>query len=594
MSGFDITHGLWIQSHLWVQTKESGVVPFKFTDAQKVFYNAVRKQQKENKPVRIIAVKPRQIRFTTVTQAIFFEDLWRNPNKNALVVGNDDSVAQNILSMTKRFYDHLSEDMKASKPLAHKTKKEIVYAHPHNSRQLVITSKKGDTGAKSYTFQLVHLSEVADYYQTCDPQLLWGTITASVPMESPNTMIVLESTGSGQDPFFYPMAKKAYEGELPGWQLVFIPWFFEKEYSLEPDKDFRLTYEEQALAKEHNISLAHMAWRRKKIITDLSGQTRLFQRYYPSTFDEAFQSTSVGLFDQATCEGKKEECKKHLPVRKGTFHLSEQGQQSFEPDKQGKWSVWENVRRGYKYIIGADPSRYANNSDRAAAHVIRLDGLKVVASFHGHIENHIFAKQLYACGIYYNTAELVPENNMAVLAYELDTHLHYPNLYMYHTGEEMGGSRSRRASRPGVNMNGKSRTVGIERLLKVYNDMLVCHDPEFWEQLMHFKQTEYNTSHRNNTTNTTMKQQISSKFKAESTAFEDDSVMALVCALYAIQDNYIRKGREESARSQHEQTYEMIMDYRRERQRKYNRTDLLLKRKDKKKGANFGCGYTIR
>jgi hypothetical protein len=532
----------WIESNLCVQSKEGGLVAMKMTASQEALFNAIWDQIMAGEPVRIISVKPRQIRHTSLVQAVLFHALYMKSNRNSLVIANSEDVAKNVQSTFYRFYRNLSDDLRESRKLNSKSRTYIEYSHPHSSRQIVTTAKKGDVGGKSFTFQYIHGTECADWYTVCDADLLWASVLASMPSSEEaarGTAIILESTSSGQDPFFYPKAKAAFAGNMPGWRCLFIPWFDEPEYKSRVPEGFKLTMAEKVYHDKYpHLTHEQMAWRRKKIEEDCSNNERLFKRYYPSSFNEAFEASSQSLFSQAVCERKRTDAEEYTDFERGDFTLADNRKiGTWRLTNAGRWFLWEKPEPGEKYTIGADPSQYDRNSDACAAYIIKNSELRVVGAFHGSRENHKFAQDLSAAGFIYNTALLVPENNIPSLAMELNVHCQYPNIYTYATGLDNYGNRpytnpSRTVFRYGLNMNTSSRAAAIEKLMAVYENYLICPDPGFWLELSHFKAKEYirtTTNHRKQT----IKEEIRSKFEGEK-GFGDDRIMAMCCTLWPL------------------------------------------------------------
>lgn len=53
----------YIEEYVKIRNKEGKVIDFKLNQGQLKLYEAIKKQKKENKPVRVIILKARQIRF---------------------------------------------------------------------------------------------------------------------------------------------------------------------------------------------------------------------------------------------------------------------------------------------------------------------------------------------------------------------------------------------------------------------------------------------------------------------------------------------------------------------------------------------------
>ena len=122
-------------------------------------------------------------------------------------------------------------------------------------------------------------------------------IMQAVPNE-PGTEIFIESTANGIGNYFHEQWQRAEAGQsdfLP----IFIPWFWQPEYSRKVDKDFKPLDEEQHLIDQYGLKPEQLAWRRLKI-EDLStggiDGVKAFMQEYPCSPIEAFQTTGEDSF----------------------------------------------------------------------------------------------------------------------------------------------------------------------------------------------------------------------------------------------------------------------------------------------------------
>jgi hypothetical protein len=110
-----------------------------------------------------------------------------------------------------------------------------------------------------------------------------GQIVATLP----GTEVILESTANGYGNLFHRLWQSAERGESD-YQAVFIPWFWQDEYSsLVPD-GFVLDEEDEAYRAAYGLTLEQMAWRRRKVNTDFAGDVHRFNQEYPATPSLAF------------------------------------------------------------------------------------------------------------------------------------------------------------------------------------------------------------------------------------------------------------------------------------------------------------------
>ena len=179
----------------------------------------------------------------------------------------------------------------------------------------------GDTGAGSAgTRQILWLSESARYAKdgAYKDSTVIGNALNSVP-DSPLTLVIAESTAEGARNCWHG---QTYDGAVTlderlsgkignGWVKIFIGWHQADDYQLEParaenaeffdDQDARWESwrdDEEAGRMRYGWTPAQIAWRRKKIVGDLSGDVQMFRRDYPSSADEAWATAGAKRFHQ--------------------------------------------------------------------------------------------------------------------------------------------------------------------------------------------------------------------------------------------------------------------------------------------------------
>lgn len=131
-----------------------------------------------------------------------------------------------------------------------------------------------------------HNSEVAFWPNAASHM---AGIGEAIPLAE-GTEVYLESTANGIGNTFYNLWQDAVRG-ISDYEAVFIPWYWEDGYSVDPPKGFALDPDEAEYADAFGLSLGQMAWRRKKIIGN-GGDVSLFNQEYPATPEMAFMAAS--------------------------------------------------------------------------------------------------------------------------------------------------------------------------------------------------------------------------------------------------------------------------------------------------------------
>jgi hypothetical protein len=151
--------------------------------------------------------------------------------------------------------------------------------------------------------------------------------------------------------------------------------------------------------------------------------------------------------------------------------------------------IWEYPLSEHKYIVSADIAR-GDGKDYSAAHVIDVNGGKVVAEYQGKIPPDRFAELLYELGMKYNKALMCPENNSFGYATILKLkELKYPMLYhRKRRGVYIGGYiPSTDADVAGFTTSGRSRNMILTKFEEmIRNKELTIYSSRFYNELKTF------------------------------------------------------------------------------------------------------------
>ena len=280
---------------LWIRTKLQGLIPFNLNFSQRYLHNRVEEQLKEKGWVRVILLKARQWGASTYICGRFYRKTSWEQGVRAFILAHRDDATNNLFKMTRRFHDHMPASLRAH--TSYSSRQELVFDVMDSSYGLG-TAGSGKIG-RSDTIQLFHGSEVA-LWENADA-LISGVFEA-IP-DGPGTEIFLESTANGMGNFFHLEWQKAVAG-VSDYMPVFVPWFWQPEYSRPVPKDFTLSDEDKEYQEIYKLTLEQMAWRQAKIIKMTTtagpeGAKLLFKQEYPATANEAFQTTGQDSYISA-------------------------------------------------------------------------------------------------------------------------------------------------------------------------------------------------------------------------------------------------------------------------------------------------------
>ncbi len=276
------------ESCLKIKTKTKGIQPLIFNVAQQ-YLNAIAQQMIDKYGmVRIVIVKGRQQGLSTWVEGRGYWKTSQHEGVKAYILAHEGEATKNLFNMAKRYHDNCPAEMK---PLTKKSNAKELLFHELDSEYAVGTAKTGDTG-RSQTIQFFHGSEVA--YWAAAEEISSGAMEG-IP-EEPDTEVYMESTAAGPGNYFHGLWQNGcYAEDEPhahwnGYWRVFIPWYWEPSYRRKPPETFDLTEEESTIIRLHKLDLEQMAWRRHKI-SNMKGDVSRFQRDYPMTAAEAFNSS---------------------------------------------------------------------------------------------------------------------------------------------------------------------------------------------------------------------------------------------------------------------------------------------------------------
>jgi hypothetical protein len=290
------------EHQLKIKPKAGILSPFKFNRAQEYLHARIEDQRKRLGKVRIVILKGRQQGCSTYVGARFFHKTVTKPSTLSFIFAHDAEASNSLYGMVKTFVEDCADP--AFMPLRGATNaKELLFPMMRSGYKVGTAGTKGL--GRSKTFQQIHWSEVA-YSPHCDEHA--AGILQTVP-DTEGTEIILESTANGQGNYFHRACTQALAAD-GDYELVFIPWYWQAEYTrtipdnftLEQPKenqDFTSEQEYYDLFAKDGLTLEHLNWRRLKVRDDFQGEVARFMREYPFTPEEAFEASGSENFIKA-------------------------------------------------------------------------------------------------------------------------------------------------------------------------------------------------------------------------------------------------------------------------------------------------------
>src|ERR1019366_441429 len=270
---------------LKIRTKSGSVDPFLLNRSQQHIHAQLERQLGETGKVRALILKGRQQGCSTLVGGRFYHKVANNFGLQAFILTHALDATQNLYKMAKRFYENTPQIVKPE--VTTSNAKELIFGVLDSGYKLGTAENK--SVGRSATIQLLHGSEIGFWNNASDHA---KGIMQAVPNDI-KTEIILESTANGVGNFFHQQWQKA-EAKQSEFIAIFVPWYWQKEYKIATDEEFKITEEEEELKRLHSLTDAQINWRRYKIIElSVSGMdgSKSFKQEYPCVPDEAFQLT---------------------------------------------------------------------------------------------------------------------------------------------------------------------------------------------------------------------------------------------------------------------------------------------------------------
>jgi hypothetical protein len=283
-----LNNSLWRLNNLyWIIGKGANKSLFQLNWAQKKLYQDMWYMN--------LILKARQLGVSTFVCLLFLDRCLFNSNQHAGIIAHTREDAEIMFRRVKFAYDCLPAELKALRSVNTDNAREL---HLSNGSTLRI-----GTSMRSSTLQYLHISE---FGKICAkfPDKAREIITGSLNALAPGQYVFIESTAEGREGYFYQMCKLAQAIQDSGKKLSpldfrfhFLPWHAHKGYSIDPSgvavpkhySDYFNALEGVICSR---LGEGQRAWYCKRAAT----QGEDMKREFPSTPDEAFESSNEGLY----------------------------------------------------------------------------------------------------------------------------------------------------------------------------------------------------------------------------------------------------------------------------------------------------------
>lgn len=470
-------------------------------------------------PVEVVILKARKVGVSTWCEA---RGYWRAQlfrAQKGLVMAHERPAAQNIMDIMQRF-DTLwpPNEYPITKAPIKRMSDDLLEWHPEHGSSVVVETAgtKGGGSSRSFTYQFVHMSEVA-FFPNDSPQ-----VAAALSARATYHETYLESTANGVGNMFHDEWENAMwiddveklwaaSEPLPKWWngkfRFFWPWYsqdensvsleeYEEKYILET-----LDEEEQTLVDEYQLTASQLAWRRREIAGPCSKQNimspvQYFKQEHPTTSEEAFVNKSSALYDTKKLNAMSALSKDVKPaflgyllrdssdasgfklVSGGRFIVSEQG----APQIEGAQFVqWEKPDSEQAYVIGVDTAEGTEKGDWSVLSLFsRTNGtlMREVARYRAKTPAREMGEIAAFLGAMYNDAYIVCERNApGNSTCEKLIELGYGNMYHHRNIEQVTNHENPEAFTAGFRTTSTTKPMICERAVQGLRDdeILIRH-----------------------------------------------------------------------------------------------------------------------
>lgn len=425
----------YVEHFLKIRDKRGKLINLKFKPAQAKLYDIMKREHDAGKPVRIVILKARQLGFSTVIEALFFQDAATRELVRTLIVAHTADATANLFKMNKLFYDKLPPPLKPMRRASNA--QEIIFENPTRDAEekerspglmssIRCVPATGESVGRSDTLTNVHASEVA-FWSNMEDTL--DALLQAVP-DNPDTAVIIETTPNGFNSF-----KKFWDDTVAGktgFVPVFFPWFEEPYYRKPVPPGIEWTDEELKLKEAYKLDDEQLSWRRWCIASNLRGDAEKFKQEYPSCPEEAFLLSGNPYFELRSIILRIDRTKEIL--RRGRFIYSEG--ENLRPENiawqeadDGEICIWQDVEKGVPFVAGGDTA--GDGSDRFTVCVLdNVTSEQVAELVYSGGSEIWYAQQLYCLGKYFNNALIGVEINFSTYPERKLEEWGYPKLYI--------------------------------------------------------------------------------------------------------------------------------------------------------------------
>lgn len=432
-------------THLFIKPKKGGdEIPFKLNYPQRaILWPAIYDDIENGRPIRLNLVKARQWGGSTEIDGVtYWIQREVKTGWNSCIVADVEEQARNIRGMTTTFarYYPTYSGTTTLKNFEGSSKNKFI---EETGNLISIGSMQRPESLRSGDIKMCHLSEVGLWKSTLGkkPEDLIQSLRGTIPDE-PYTLFALESTAKGIGNYFHREYLACIEGRSD-LTLVFVGWWQIEQYQKAIKgsvKKFIESWDEyEKWLWGLGATIEGIYWYRHKLYKEFKGDTWRMGSEFPSTAQEAFQSTGSRYYPPAYVQNLRRFNRE--PEFVGELTAKENygpeclNKIEFNPQPEGRLKVWakpdNSINVSNRYAIAIDVGGRNPKADFSVIKVLdRLNLLygdipEVVAVWVGRMDYDLVAWKGAQIATWYNKGLLIPESN------------YFDNKTEYREGDQM-------------------------------------------------------------------------------------------------------------------------------------------------------------
>lgn len=473
----------WWETYTKILTKDAKLVSPRANYLQKHVAQVIRWLKKNQKPIRLVVLKPRQMGSSTITAAVITHFIRSTENATACVLGDELDTSQNLLNMVNRYVENDNLDWGQTFSVSR--------GELSNGSRIAKETANDPGAGRSMTLQALLCSEVAHYRRAGERsgEKILLAIRNCVPT-SPNTIVIEESTPNGAGGAFYNTWQSAvtfdeYKSGKTGngYIRIFAAWHNFEENQEKETEPLELSFKEQSLRDEFSLTDRQLAWRRRVIKEKCGGDVKQFEQEYPSDPISCFLASGRPRFDLSGISALEKTIRE--PIY-GTIdvptNFTKPIFRSCSVAESWAW-IWENPKENGRYLISADcmtGNSQVSGSDPDSHSVVVLragyfdaDGSWIRPALVARVrppcrvDIDVLAEFIERLSLFYGGCLVVPEVNGPGLA--LIELLKESSINLYQR-EIFNLRESKRSKALGWQTTDKTRRIVIEELASAIRD----------------------------------------------------------------------------------------------------------------------------